>query len=304
MNEFVDKADPMVESAVPLPAPVASALSAGTAARQQAVQIRRKWRELCTWDPALPPDATPPRSEGLVLAVASALDRPQPLGWGIDPAVESVVEDFATTIGAVDEVLAMLVCLREAISSVVIETLAPLDRPEAERRLQMIIERSMIAAAHVWTAQLSDAALTDPLTGLGNRRAFDQDLERHAAFALRHQQSFAVAIVDVDGLKTVNDISGHGAGDETLRQVATGLRHAIRAEDGAYRLGGDEFSLLLVADHAIDADILEARLAEGGVPRVTIGIASSPPEDASELVDSADARMYERRRARRGELTS
>jgi diguanylate cyclase (GGDEF)-like protein len=231
--------------------------------------------------------------------MADALDRPQPLGWGVDPAVEQVIERFAVAAGGIDDALAMLVCLREALSTVVIETL-PLDhRLEADRRLQMIIQRSMIATAHAWAALLADAALTDPLTGLGNRRAFERDLERHTGWSRRHKKSFAVAIVDVDGLKAVNDSLGHAAGDEVLTRVGTGLREVTRTEDGSYRLGGDEFGILLVAEHTVDADVIEARLLHHDVPPVTVGMAATPPDDPATLVAIADARMYERRRLRR-----
>ncbi|MFC6663319.1 diguanylate cyclase domain-containing protein [Deinococcus multiflagellatus] len=93
--------------------------------------------------------------------------------------------------------------------------------------------------------RLETAALQDALTGLGNRRAFELDLKAEVASARRHGYAFGLMMMDLDGLKTVNDELGHDAGDQLLRLFGQGLRQQQRAEDRCYRLGGDEFAVLL-----------------------------------------------------------
>ncbi|MGI9016443.1 MAG: diguanylate cyclase [Euzebya sp.] len=100
-------------------------------------------------------------------------------------------------------------------------------------------------------AELEALSLVDPLTGLLNRRALDRDLPGALAAARRHRHGLVVVMVGVDGLKAINDGLGHAAGDGVLRGVAESLRAGCRPEDGAYRIGGDEFVLVL---HGIGTD--------------------------------------------------
>ncbi|MBK8014328.1 MAG: GGDEF domain-containing protein [Deltaproteobacteria bacterium] len=85
----------------------------------------------------------------------------------------------------------------------------------------------------------------DPLTQVGNRRAFNERLEQEFAFAKRHDASLTLMMIDVDRFKTINDTYGHQAGDTALRSIARTLREAIRLEDVLARYGGDEFVILL-----------------------------------------------------------
>jgi diguanylate cyclase (GGDEF)-like protein len=95
-------------------------------------------------------------------------------------------------------------------------------------------------------AQLYDLATTDPLTGLANRRHFDQELDKEISRSARHGHSFAVAILDVDGMGRINEQHGQTAGDELLRSLGRMVYGGLRQEDTAARLGGEEFGLLLV----------------------------------------------------------
>lgn len=104
-------------------------------------------------------------------------------------------------------------------------------------------------------ADLADAARTDAVTGLANRRAFDEQLDIELARAERSGQDLALVIGDLDGFKAVNDRLGHLQGDAVLRRVALRLARGGRRTDMAMRLGGDEFALLLP-----DAGVLGARL--------------------------------------------
>lgn len=154
-----------------------------------------------------------------------------------------------------------------------------------------------------------DAALRDGLTGLYNRRHLEERLSAEISFALRHGTHLAVAMLDVDHFKRVNDTHGHPGGDAVLRAVASILTRGVRAEDLVARYGGEEF---IVAVRGVDlagaftvADRLRqqvqaAAIPFGGAPiRVTasFGVASlacCPPaqRDRSTLVALADARLY------------
>lgn len=92
---------------------------------------------------------------------------------------------------------------------------------------------------------LQELAATDALTGLANRRTWDEALLRQSRAAAAQGDSLVVAIVDLDRFKQVNETHGHAVGDAVLRAAAEGLRRAVRRDDLAARLGGDEFGLLL-----------------------------------------------------------
>lgn len=156
---------------------------------------------------------------------------------------------------------------------------------------------------------LQNMALEDPLTGLGNRRAFAADIDRLANFSQRHGQAFALLIADINAFKKINDLWGHDVGDLMLQKVATALRNTFRAEDAVYRLGGDEFAVLfpsLAEPQAIPVERLLQNLAvqlkespiEGFSAeqvKLSIGVAChSPaaPVSAAEIYRTADQNMY------------
>jgi diguanylate cyclase (GGDEF)-like protein len=85
---------------------------------------------------------------------------------------------------------------------------------------------------------------TDALTGLSNRRALDDRVRDEWHRASRYGSPLALLLVDIDGLKVINDQLGHRAGDDLLRQTATAIRHSLRASDLGARWGGDEFAIL------------------------------------------------------------
>ncbi len=91
---------------------------------------------------------------------------------------------------------------------------------------------------------LQRVSLTDPLTGLANRRLYDRRLREELARVDRYNQPLALMLLDLDGLKNVNDAGGHESGDSALRAVARTLQHTCRSTDLAARIGGDEFIVL------------------------------------------------------------
>ena len=149
-------------------------------------------------------------------------------------------------------------------------------------------------------AELQETAARDKLTGLYNRRLFDEQLEAAVARALRSGDDLTLLVVDLDGLKRINDLGGHAAGDRALRTLADALRGSIRASDVACRLGGDEFGLILSGSTPSDALKVAERareaLAESGRGHYSFsgGIAhlSAAQSSAEDLFRSADLAAY------------
>jgi diguanylate cyclase (GGDEF)-like protein len=150
--------------------------------------------------------------------------------------------------------------------------------------------------------RLASAALTDPLTGLHNHRAFHEDLARDIQRRTPDADRLALVMIDLDNLKTLNDTRGHQAGDERLQTLARALSDSFRGEDRAYRVGGDEFAVILRNSRPWDAleatQRLQTALAFDGV-KVTAGIADgSPPKGADGLIREADLAMIAGKRRR------
>jgi diguanylate cyclase (GGDEF)-like protein len=153
--------------------------------------------------------------------------------------------------------------------------------------------------------RLREAALTDSLTGLGNHRSFHEDLRREIARRTRTGSCFSLVMLDLNGLKQLNDRLGHQAGDERIRAVADCLRATMRASDTAYRTGGDEFIVLLPNERAWGALEFARRLQAETLrhrtePAVTCGIAESVAFETSDtLLRRADLALYDAKRSGR-----
>ncbi len=143
----------------------------------------------------------------------------------------------------------------------------------------------------------------DALTGLANRRGWDRVLEAEEARARRYGATPGIVVVDLDDIKGTNDTLGHAAGDELLRRAAEVLTSIKRGGDFVARLGGDEFGLLAVQDVPSDCSGLPERIAraleEANIP-ASVGCARRHPVDGLHAAwKTADAAMYEAKRARR-----
>ncbi|PZP35119.1 MAG: GGDEF domain-containing protein [Roseateles depolymerans] len=171
------------------------------------------------------------------------------------------------------------------------------------------LKRSEALAQHL--------ALHDPLTGLANRRLFEEHLSLGLAHAQRTGHGLALCYMDLDGFKPINDSHGHEAGDEVLKEVGSRLRRELRANDSVARLGGDEFAWLLtgVNDEARALALLERceeviqrpiPLSSGAVVQVacSIGLAFSGRHGSSseDLLAAADDAMYRAKRSGRGHV--
>lgn len=147
----------------------------------------------------------------------------------------------------------------------------------------------------------------DGLTGLLNRRSFDDLLAQASSRSQRYGWQFALALLDLDHFKVVNDRLGHDGGDRVLRAIGAALHQSLRAGDIAARVGGDEFALILANSHveSVDAIVARLRAAVGGILHAdeagfSVGVALAPDEavGVEELYRLADARLYEAKRAR------
>jgi diguanylate cyclase (GGDEF)-like protein len=149
---------------------------------------------------------------------------------------------------------------------------------------------------------LEQAALTDALTGIGNRRAFEAALKQEVVKSTRYQQAFCLLLLDLSNFKRINDDLGHGYGDSALIHVAETLQYLKRRADTVFRLGGDEFAVLLPQTH-YEGGLIAARRYARAIKRievlgyhlgVNIGVASFPNCASSQdvLFELADRRMY------------
>lgn len=187
------------------------------------------------------------------------------------------------------------------------------DQRSVAATLAKVLERTLAD-----NRTLTQYATKDPLTGLRNRRALDTHLPQWLAWAARYGRPIAVALVDLDGLKTINDTHGHRAGDSALRAVAACIESSIRSSDMALRYGGDEFVVVAPEAGADEYQALSSRLlhsvrahtvmsSEGEeIPiRVTVGgaVARDPagslPRTADEIIAAADSSLYAAKRAGR-----
>ena len=132
-------------------------------------------------------------------------------------------------------------------------------RAEDEKRLVRFAQLAGVAVANAHAHEaLATQARTDPLTGLANRRAFDERLAEETERANRHSRALSVMLVDVDHFKTINDRFGHAAGDHVLVNLADSLRAVMRSGDLLARIGGDEMAMIL-PDCPTEQAVLVAR---------------------------------------------
>lgn len=148
----------------------------------------------------------------------------------------------------------------------------------------------------LWLAflSLSEQATRDWLTGLYNRRYFEETLADHVAAAKRYGRELSLVLFDIDRFKQINDTHGHEAGDTVLKEVADLLESTTRAADIVCRYGGDEFAVILPETGKANAEhFVERVVAKQIFPTITAGIAELPSEN---LVAAADADLLARKK--------
>jgi diguanylate cyclase (GGDEF)-like protein len=167
-------------------------------------------------------------------------------------------------------------------------------------------------------AELSKLAHTDPLTLLGNRLSLEEELRALDARGRRYGRGYCLAMCDIDRFKAYNDTLGHHAGDEALQAVAAKIKHVLRAGDGVYRYGGEEFLLVLPEQtpetaliavervrSAVEQLAIQHAAVPAGVVTLSAGIAAFHPCDATtvgELLEQADAALYRAKSAGRNRV--
>nr|WP_224747068.1 GGDEF domain-containing protein [Pelovirga terrestris] len=154
--------------------------------------------------------------------------------------------------------------------------------------------------------QINQLTVTDGLTGIANRRAFERALEVMHQRALRRESAFSLIICDIDLFKKINDTCGHPFGDQVIRQVAAEMKAVVRSGDLAARIGGEEFAVLLedtdskgaaeVAERLRDR-VEKKQLRHQGVlwpVTISIGVAAFPGDtgDTEKLINYADQALY------------
>ena len=161
-------------------------------------------------------------------------------------------------------------------------------------------------------------SLTDPLTGLGNRKYFDRSIEMAVQNALATNEPLSLLMFDIDHFKSFNDSYGHLTGDQVLRLVGLSLKQTIKGQDITARYGGEEFAVVLpntalrqaltVADHirrAVMSKELKKKSTGEILGRVTISVGVSmlkPGDDTDSLIERADACLYAAKRAGRNRV--
>ena len=182
----------------------------------------------------------------------------------------------------------------------------------AMRRAEELRQRQCVAAEH------ERLAFSDPLTGLGNRRFFDAQIERQVAVSGRNGAEFCLMLLDLNGFKGVNDAFGHQAGDLVIKAIAARMLQTVRLADSLFRIGGDEFAIIVetgVSPNGLSA--LTQRIREALAQPIDIGDQSAsvtasvgvgifPLDDRGPtgLFRIADERMYADKRRQRARRTT
>ena len=193
---------------------------------------------------------------------------------------------------------------------------AQLNQTLAEKTRELETQRAELAHANrklkLANAKLEKSALSDPLTSLANRRAWDNHIKREFARAQRSQRNLSIAVIDADNFKAFNDRFGHAAGDRTLKRISAVLaKYTRRSGELAARMGGEEFGLLLPEIAEAEAKrVCERLLAEvselKGCTTISIGLKSAVPTargTVEKFVELADRALYQAKRAGRNRLT-
>jgi diguanylate cyclase (GGDEF)-like protein len=185
----------------------------------------------------------------------------------------------------------------------------PTDLPRLLARARTLLEFKS------YLDSCEEAAFTDHLTGLANRRRFERQLRREVARGSRYGHPLCLLLLDVDNFKSVNDEHGHEAGDEALRSVANVIQTGTRGIDTGARIGGDELAVLLPEtdfEHGLEvaerlrAAVAGLRLDAAGGVTASFGLAEFPScaRDERELFAAADHALYEAKRRGRNRVAS
>jgi diguanylate cyclase len=201
--------------------------------------------------------------------------------------------------------------IRAVVESLVKSTRAMRDTNQALQD-RLALSKTEISNLQQSLEAIRAESLTDPLTGLGNRKYFDRSIEAEVENALANGEPLSLLMFDIDHFKSFNDSYGHLTGDQVLRLVGMSLKQTIKGQDITARYGGEEFAVVLpntalrqaltVADHirrAVMAKELKKKSTGEILGRVTISVGVSmlkPGDDTDSLIERADACLYAAKR--------
>lgn len=257
--------------------------------------------------------------QGLVEQLQTSLDLAQQLqifSMAVGKVLPVTAIEMHTAVGiysasgsypAEHEYRSMLLLNDQCLAELVYQSEAVISPLQQRRLLELETQWLFPLRNALVVTRLQQLALKDTLTGLGNRRFFDDAFSKAVQFAERKQQPCALILLDLDNFKTVNDHHGHHAGDEVLLAVADAMRQTLRISDNLFRFGGDEFAVLLTSEDALSAELVAHRLVKAiaqhhicdkfGVS-ASAGLAQlSELEDCKTLFNRADAALYQAKQA-------
>jgi diguanylate cyclase len=204
---------------------------------------------------------------------------------------------------------------REGLRSIVeslVETTNDMQRTNNSLEQKLTASKQEINQLQENLETVRTESLTDPLTGVANRKFFDETLSRAISDANAHGEPFSLLMVDIDHFKTFNDNYGHQTGDQVLRLVASSLKQNVKGQDIAARYGGEEFAVVLpntqlrsaltVADHirraAMSKELMKRSTGQHlGRITVSVGVATVHKGDTAQtLIERADACLYSAKR--------
>jgi diguanylate cyclase (GGDEF)-like protein len=186
-------------------------------------------------------------------------------------------------------------------------------RKELQVQISSVREGSLLLEMEA--SSLRNEVLTDPLTELLNRRAFNQNLELAINQWVRHHRPFVLIFGDIDYFKLINDRFGHLVGDQVLKILADRIRGSLRRSDLAFRIGGEEFAIILmetgldagadVADklrRKIDENPIHLETGQSIFPTISCGVAVPEGHDANSLCEAVDEALYTAKRKGRNRI--
>lgn len=224
-----------------------------------------------------------------------------------ETAEERIRRDFFGPAKPVEEIASIFTRVASIRESIRVEAG---DDTSRLTELNIFVDKLVEASIAQRFDQLTALATRDPLTGLGHRGAFDERLSVEIERALRYGRHFTLLLLDLDRFKQINDNYGHPAGDQVLLEFSRQLRLSLRQSDEAFRIGGDEFSLICPETTTEECEKLFVRLrfkfatsyanGDSHQPDVSWGAACFPQDakNAIELIKLADQRLYEAKRDR------
>jgi len=264
-----------VVASTPLRPGAGHAPASGRSPRGEAAALARRWRARARpWDGDWPDDA----AAAVTGAMLGALAR------GDDEALHGAGRRFGATQHHTGALTAALDALHATL----------LEDNHDPAAVERVLDGVLAGAALSLSRRLEVEARLDELTGVGNRRAFDEDLADQLAASQRHSFPLTVVVADLDDMKHINDRDGHHAGDAALVRFVAAARAALRQGDRVYRIGGDEFAVVMPYCDAAHGTRSMTRVAVGEAPRFSWGVACSPLDGttAPALLDAADGAMY------------